>query len=91
MTTNRKTNCVNHSLAELMPIVSLNETGTYNLTLPGFLRAEQNELEQMLSRIFADQNNCSANLALAQQLSINWCMSKAKKNGLSEKCLCFKY
>jgi hypothetical protein len=88
MTAYRKTNCVNHSLAEIMPIVSLNETGSYVLTLPGFLRAEQKELELMLSRIFADRNNSPANLALAQQLSINWCMSKAKKNGLSEKCLC---
>ncbi len=83
-----KRTCVNHSLEEVMPIVSLTGSGNYVLTLPGFLRPEQKELEQMLGRIFADRNHSSANLALAQQLSINWCMSKAKKNGLTEKCLC---
>ena len=88
MTIQRKANCMNHSLEEIMPIVSLNENGAFTLTLPGFLRPEQKELEQMLSRIFADHKNISANLALAQQLSINWYMSKAKKNGLTDKCLC---
>ncbi len=88
MTAYRKINCVSHSLEEMMPIVSLNDTGAYVLTLPGFLRSEQKELEQMLGRIFTDRNKCSANLALAQQLSINWCLSKAKKSGLTEKCLC---
>ncbi len=88
MTAYRKINCVNHSLEEIMPIVSLNESGAYVLSLPSFLRPEQKELEQMLSRIFADRNNSLANLALAQQLSINWYMSKAKKSGLLEKCFC---
>jgi hypothetical protein len=88
MTAYRKTNCMSHSLQELMPLVSLNETGSYVLSLPGFLRPEQKELEQMLGRIFANSSNSSANLALAQQLSLNWCVSKARKSGLTDKCVC---
>lgn len=41
MTAYRKINCVNHSLEEIMPIVSLNESGAYVLSLPSFLRPEQ--------------------------------------------------
>ena len=63
------------------------------LTEVGLLPADEHvalkhELEQMLCRILGDRDNSSANLALAEQLSINWCISKAKKNGLTDKCLC---
>jgi hypothetical protein len=71
-----------------MPIVSVRETGAYVLTLPGFLQGEQHELEHMLHRLFAGRIQSPYNLALAQQLSLNWCASKAKKNGLTELCSC---
>jgi len=83
-----KTTCVDHSLEQLMPIISVGDSGNYVVTLPGFLKAEQRELEQMLNRLFANRMNTRANLALAQQLSLNWCASKAKKSGLTENCLC---
>jgi hypothetical protein len=83
-----KNSCVNHSLEPFMPIISINEKGTFVLTLPSFLQAEQKELEQMLSRVFTNRIDTPANLALAQQLSLNWCASKAKKTGITEKCLC---
>ncbi len=71
-----------------MPILSVRETGTYVLTLPGSLQGEQHELEQMLYRLFAGRIQSPYNVALAQQLSLNWCASKVKKNGLTESCLC---
>jgi hypothetical protein len=88
MKTPKNINCPHHSLEEIMPIVSLKESGAYVLTLPGFLQSDQNELEHMLNRIFAGCISSPYNLALAQQLSLNWCTSKAKKNGLTGKCLC---
>ncbi len=81
-------NCASHSLEEYLPIISVSDKGTFVLTLPGFLQPEQKELEQMLSQVFTKQINTPANLALAQQLSLNWCVSKAKKNGITDKCLC---
>ncbi len=83
-----KTACVNHSLEQFLPIISIADSGAFVLTLPSFLQAEQNELEQMLSRVFANRINTQANLALAQQLSLNWFVSKAKKTGITDKCLC---
>lgn len=71
-----------------MPIVSINEAGAFVLSLPNFLRSEQQELEQMVGRILSDPHTCAANLPLAQQLSINWCVAKAKKRGITDKCFC---
>ncbi len=82
------TTCVSHSLEQLMPVISLSDKGCIVLSLPGFLRGEETELEQMLNRVFGNRMQTADNLALAQQLSLNWCLSKAKKTGLTDKCLC---
>jgi hypothetical protein len=82
------TQCIYHSLEKLMPIVSVKKSGAYAISLPVSLQAEQYELEQMLYRLFAGHLTSPYNIDLAQQLSLNWCAAKAKKGGLTEKCLC---
>jgi hypothetical protein len=68
-------------------ILTKSESGSWILSLPPLLRANQNELEMMLIRVFSDKRSSTQNLALAQQLSINWCTSQAFKKGLSlEDC-----
>ena len=81
-------NCVDHSLENIMPIVSVKESGAYVITLPSSLQSEQYELEQMLNKLFAGHLTSPYNIDLAQQLSLNWCAIKAKKSGLTEQCLC---
>ena len=83
-----KINCVNHSLENLLPIVSVKESGGYVISLPSSLQSEQYELEQMLSRVFAGHLTAPHNLDLAQQLSLNWCAAKVRKSGLTEECVC---
>jgi hypothetical protein len=80
--------CFNHSLEKLMPIVSVKESGTYVIRLPVSLQNEQYELEQMLNRLFAGHLTSPYNIDLAEQLSLNWCAVKARKNGLAQKCVC---
>ena len=79
MKSSRNKTCVSHSLEHLMPIISISDNGCLILRLPGFLQSEQKELEQMLHRVFANRLDTPDNLALAQQLSLNWCASKVKK------------
>jgi len=68
-------------------ILTKSESGSWILSLPPLLRANQNELEMMLIRVFSDKRSSAQNLALAQQLSLNWCTSQAFKKGLSlEDC-----
>lgn len=75
----RVTSCINQFPDDLMPIVSLEESGCYAISLPASLKGEQHELEQMLNRLFAGRINSQINLALAQQLSLNWYAVKMKK------------
>jgi len=82
--------CIQHSFEELLPIVSVKESGSYVIRLPISLQNEQYELEQMLNRLFAGHLTSPCNIDLAQQLSLNWCAQKAKKSGLIEKCFCQK-
>jgi hypothetical protein len=68
-------------------ILSFSESGKWVLALPPRLRPHQPELESMLGRVFSGRRSSPDNLALAQQLSLNWCMSKAKLHGLTfEDC-----
>ena len=54
----------------------------WTLSLPAQLKSHQHELETLLSKVF--RGRCSPeNLPLAQQLSLNWCMSKCRQAGLS--------
>jgi hypothetical protein len=63
------------------------DAGAWVLALPPKLRPDQPELESMLGQVFSGRRSSPDNLALAQQLSLNWCMSKAKSRGMSfEDC-----
>ncbi|HNB21419.1 MAG TPA: hypothetical protein PKZ32_03335 [Candidatus Melainabacteria bacterium] len=54
----------------------------WTLSLPPQLKAHQHELESLLTKVF--RGRCSPeNLPLAQQLALNWCMSKCRQAGLS--------
>jgi hypothetical protein len=77
----KTTNCIKHSLENLMPIVSVEASGAYAISLPSSLQSEQHELEQMLNRLFAGHLNSPCNVDLAQQLSLNWCATKLKLGG----------
>ncbi len=69
-------------------ILSQNTSGTWVLALPTRLRKHQDELELLLGRAFAGRPRCQENLELAQQLTLNWCLSKCRKQGISlEDCL----
>lgn len=63
-------------------ILKMSDCGSWTLTLPSQLKSHQHELESLLNKVF--RGRCSdANLPLAQQLALNWCMSKCKQTGLS--------
>jgi hypothetical protein len=60
----------------------------WKLRLPEELRAHQGELEELLEKVFANRGHSAENFALAQQLAVNWCFSKCRKNGIAvEDCL----
>jgi hypothetical protein len=70
-----------------LQIVSTSESGAFVLALPPRLKGDQSELEFMLGKVFSGRGSSPDNLALAQQLSLNWCESKARLHGLSfEEC-----
>jgi hypothetical protein len=70
-----------------LSILSTTDAGTWVLALPVELRPHQPELESMLNKVFSGSLSSPDNLALAQQLSLNWCMSKARGAGISvEEC-----
>jgi hypothetical protein len=66
-----------------LQILTTSESGLWVLALPSPLRPHQQELELILAKVFAEKNNSPDNLALAQQLSLNWCVSMARKQGIS--------
>jgi hypothetical protein len=65
-------------------IVSLNDEGMWQLNLPLSLEEHQGELEQLLQKVFVQDITQSTsvqsrNLALAQQMSLNWCNFKYRQ------------
>jgi hypothetical protein len=71
-----------------LEILSAADNGGWVLRLPASLKAHQPELEQLLGNVFSGRPSSSENLALAQQMSLNWCASKCRQNGLTlEDCL----
>ena len=64
-----------------MDILSVGKTGTWQLNLPEPLRGQQPELEKLLGHVFGTTHS-DENLELAQQMTINWCISKFKKMGV---------
>jgi hypothetical protein len=69
-------------------IVSVSDCGSWILRLPPDLKDHQHELERLLFKVFNNLPKSPDNVALAKQMSINWCVSKCKQNGLRyEDCL----
>ena len=64
-------------------VLSLNERDGWVVSLPPALRLYQRELEDLLGKVFAGRPNLPANVALAQQMSLNWCVSKCHEVGIS--------
>jgi hypothetical protein len=57
--------------------------GSRALSLPPSLLVHQAELEFLLGRVFAGRPHLPANVALAEQLSLNWCISKSRQIGIA--------
>ncbi len=77
--------CENKVFAD---ILTQNSAGNWVLQLPQRLKTYEDELEMLLGRAFTGRPRCPENLELAQQLTLNWCISKCKKQGISlEDCL----
>ncbi|MBU6454210.1 MAG: hypothetical protein KGS72_20695 [Cyanobacteria bacterium REEB67] len=69
-------------------LLSVSESGGFVLSLPPSLKDYQPELEGLLGKVFSGRPTSAGNLALAKQMSINWCVSKCKQTGMSvDKCL----
>jgi hypothetical protein len=52
------------------------------VSLPPTLKEYQGELEALLGKVFSQRQH-PENLALAQQMSLNWCQSKCRQVGIS--------
>ena len=78
----------NHSDTFPLSLLSVSPQGGFVLSLPADLQDYQGELECLLGKVFSGRPTSAGNLALAKQMSINWCVSKCKQTGLSvDKCL----
>ena len=71
-----------------LEILSQADNGGWVLRLPPSLKVHQSELEHLLGKVFSGRPSSLENLALAQQMSLNWCQSKCRQNGVSlDDCL----
>jgi hypothetical protein len=71
-----------------LEILSQADNGGWILRLPPSLKAQQPELEMLIDKVFSGRPSCRENLALAQQMSVNWCASKCRQRGVSlDDCL----
>jgi hypothetical protein len=71
-------------------MLQLSDSGQFLLSVPPVLKDHQNELEMLLSKVFRGKVNSPDSLALARQMSINWCVLKCKQTGQSvEQCMEF--
>lgn len=78
--------CQSQSGIETM--LKLSDNGQFLLSLPPLLKDHQGELEFLLGKVFRNKVNSPDSLALARQMSINWCLSKCKQTGQSvEQCM----
>ena len=75
-------NAAASSPQEYTEILSQAASGAWILNLPTELRVYQTEIEELLSRVF-DGKRSHENFDLAKQMTINWCLSKYRKMGLS--------
>ncbi|MCA9805860.1 MAG: hypothetical protein KC777_28020 [Cyanobacteria bacterium HKST-UBA02] len=60
-------------------IVSRSHTGDWAMALPEVLQPFEDELLVILGKVFASCPQNSEDMALAKQLSLNWCIAKCKK------------
>ncbi len=68
-----------------LDILSISE-GNWVLRLPPSLIQHQPELERLLTKVFSGRTE--ENLALAQQMSLNWCVAKCKQSGITlDECM----
>lgn len=63
-------------------LVSRPGAGSCVLSLPAALQQYQGELEILLGKVFAGRPQLPENLALAQQMSLNWCQAKSQQLGV---------
>lgn len=71
-------------LSRSLGILSQAGGGGWIVSLPPDLKVYQDELEALLGRVFSGNNQrLPENFALAQQMSLNWCMSKCREVGIS--------
>ncbi len=59
-----------------------NNCDRWVLNLPPRLRVYQNEIEGLLGKVFSGRPKSPDNLELAQQMTLNWCISKCSKIGI---------
>ena len=67
----------------ILDVLRASESGNFVLTLPPLLKDYECELQGLLNKVFSGRPSSPENLALAQQLSLNWCFSKIRQKGLS--------
>ena len=60
-------------------ILSVSECGDWTLHLPPTLQQHQRELEVLLRKVFNNRPRSPENIALAKQMSLNWCASKSRQ------------
>lgn len=69
-----------------LEILSQSASG-WQIALPPGLQMHQGELEILLNKVFGGRPRTNDNLELAQQLTLNWCVSKCRKEGINlEDC-----
>ena len=66
-----------------LDILSQSNAGTWVLSLPPRLKPYQNEMEALIGKVFAGRPRSMENLELAQQMTLNWCISKCRKLGIT--------
>lgn len=60
-----------------------NSTDSWILNLPPRLRSYQGEIEALLGKVFSGRPRSADNIELAQQMTLNWCISKCRKIGVA--------
>jgi len=76
-----------HRSDDLFADIITESSSGWVIALPVPLRGHKAELEALLGKVFAERSKSVENLALAKQLSMNWCFSKCKQTGVNlEDC-----
>lgn len=64
-------------------IVAPGSADSWVLNLPPRLRMYQSEIEGLLGKVFSGRPRSADNIELAQQMTLNWCISKCQKIGIN--------